>query len=487
MSILTGPLADLLIVALFLLGIQQFRSPRGALRGNWVAAAALGLAVLAVGLRHEIVSPVLVGALLLGGGAVGWVSAARVSMVRTPSLVALQNGAGALAAFLVCFVGLVRSAGGAGWTETGSGLVGLVLGAATLSGSLLAAAKLADRLGRLPRALSGHALWVRVTIAAIIGAALLAGEATGPALVAGLILLVVLASIAGLLVAMRIGGADMPVLISFLNALAGMAAALAGVTVGSQLLVAAGATVAASGTVLTLAMCRAMNRSLLSVLGSSPAASASAPSPGPQTPSVEATAEPEEDAVTRDPLEAAVEACREARSVVVVPGYGMALAQAQQEVVGLARRLEARGATVRFAVHPVAGRMPGHMHVLLSEAEAPWESLVELDVNPDFPETDLALVVGASDVVNPAAVTLEGTPISGMPILNAHEAKRVLVVNLDDRPGYSGVRNHLYEMPHAILLWGDARETLRSLLAVLAAEGEAVETAPAGGRASDPP
>lgn len=493
MSILVVPLADLLIVALFMVGIQQFRSPRGALRGNWIAAAALGLAVLAVGMRHEIVSPGLVGVLLLAGSAVGWASAARVSMVRTPALVALQNGAGALAAFLVCFVGLVRSAGGAGWAETLSGFVGLVLGAATLSGSILAAAKLADRFGRLPRTLGGHALWVRVTVAAIISVALLTGGASGPGLVLGLSLLVVLASVAGLLVGMRIGGADMPVLISFLNALAGMAAALAGVTVGSNLLVAAGATVAASGTVLTLAMCRAMNRSLLAVLGGSPGAS---PPAGPVVPGFPvppegardgSTAEPRitpadgstADAEREDPLDAAVEACRDARSVIFVPGYGMALAQAQQEVVELARRMEARGATIRFAVHPVAGRMPGHMHVLLSEAEAPWESLVELDINADFPETDLAIVVGASDVVNPAAVTLEGTPISGMPILNVHEAKRVLVVNLDDRPGYSGVQNLLYEMPQAILLWGDARETLRSLLAALATDREAAGTAAA--------
>ena len=170
-----------------------------------------------------------------------------------------------------------------------------------------------------------------------------------------------------------------------------------------------------------------------------------------------------------DPAAAAAQACRQAESVIIIPGYGMAMAQAQFEAVELARRLESAGKLVRFAIHPVAGRMPGHMHVLLSEAEAPWDRLCELpDINGDFPETDLAIVVGASDVVNPAAATLTNTPISGMPILKAHEARRVLVVNLDDRPGYSGVRNMLYDLPGPILLWGDAKESLRRLIDALA-------------------
>ncbi|MFG1691809.1 NAD(P)(+) transhydrogenase (Re/Si-specific) subunit beta, partial [Gemmatimonadota bacterium] len=174
---------------------------------------------------------------------------------------------------------------------------------------------------------------------------------------------------------------------------------------------------------------------------------------------------------TLEPVLAAARACLEAESVIIAPGYGMAMAQAQFEVVELARMLEAEGKSVRFAIHPVAGRMPGHMHVLLSEAEAPWDQLYELpDINSDFAHTDLVIVVGASDVVNPAASTLPDTPISGMPILHAHEAGEVLIVNLDDSPGYSGVRNLLYDLPDAILLWGDAKETLCTLLGALSSE-----------------
>lgn len=464
-------LIDLSIIALILAGVQQFRSPKGALRGNWIAAVALGLALLLVALRHEIVAPRLVVALLLLGAGVGWWLARRVSMIQIPAMVALQHGAGGIAAFLVCFIELVRGSVTAGSVHDVSGLSGLVLGAATFSGSLVASGKLANLLSQPPHQLPGHGWWLGGAAAAVLVMSGLAAPSSGSALVILLLMLVVVSAGVGTLVAVRIGGADMPVLISFLNATAGLAAAFAGVVIGNRLLVAAGATVAASGSVLTIAMCKAMNRNLLAVFRGFhtpdvPQGDSFGLLPGDADSAAADSGKP-----ALEPALGAVQACLEAESVIITPGYGMAMAQAQFEVVELARMLEAEGKSVRFAIHPGAGRMPGHMHVLLSEAEAPWDQLYDLpDINSDFAHTDLVIVVGASDVVNPAASTLPDTPISGMPILNAREAGRVLIVNLDDNPGYSGVRNLLYDLSDAILLWGDAKESLRTLLGALSRE-----------------
>jgi NAD/NADP transhydrogenase beta subunit len=477
MNVPVALLIDAGVIVLLLLGAQRFRSPRGAVAGNSIAAVAVALAVLAVGLRHEILSPALVVGLVVAGAAIGCIVAIRVSMIQTPAMVAFQHGAGALAAFLVCFIELVRQAGEVGTVQTASGITGLVLGGATLTGSLVAAGKLANLMSQPPKIVWGHDVWLGGVAIAVLGLAILAG---GAGMVPLLLALLLLAGIGGLLVSIRVGGADMPVLISFLNATAGLAAAFAGVVIGNRLLVAAGATVAASGSVLTIAMCRAMNRRLLTVfIGTAKPSAANTAAVG-WPPALAATEGATDGAVPDsgsapdrgDPFDRVLAAFRDARSVIFIPGYGMAMAQAQFEVVELARRFEAQGKTVRFAVHPVAGRMPGHMHVLLSEADAPWDKLRELDVNPEFAETDLAVVVGASDVVNPAAATLEGTPISRMPILEAHRARHVVVINLDDRPGYSGVHNQLYDMEHVVLLWGDAKASLRRLLEALAKEPE---------------
>jgi NAD(P) transhydrogenase subunit beta len=250
----------------------------------------------------------------------------------------------------------------------------------------------------------------------------------------------------------------MPVLISFLNATAGLAAALCGFVVDSGLLVACGAAVAASGSILTRAMCRAMNRSAARLfLGTSRASG----------PPAEARA-PERTETSADPTATAVAALEEARSVVIIPGYGMALSDAQLEVAKLAERLASMDKDVKFAIHPIAGRMPGHMHVLLAEAEVDYALFFEPGaINPQLPQTDLVVVVGACDVVNPAAIRVAGTPISGMPILRAHEARRVIVLNLDREPGYSGVENPLYDEPKTVLVLGDARESLQRILAAL--------------------
>ena len=402
-------------------------------------------------------------------------------------MVAFQHGAGGIAAFLVSSVELLRGASG---VARAAGILGLVIGAGTFSASFIASAKLAGRLKGAPTSLKHHgaALGFLCALLLVLAGIVAAAPASAPALT----LLVAASAALGVLVSIRVGGADMPVLISFLNATAGLAAAFCGITVGNRLLVACGATVAASGSVLTQIMCRGMNRGLLSLFvhrpalalataGESPAAAAleavSSPPRAPEAPAADRAA-PEErqglekpvaagvqDGGARDGFQEAILAARDAQRVIIIPGYGMALADAQHEVVALADKLAAMGKDVKFAMHPVAGRMPGHMHVLLAEAEADYEKMVPLEVvNPQFRDADLVLIVGACDVVNPAATTRSGTPISGMPILKAHEARRVVVCNLDRKPGYSGVENPLYDMPGTILLFGDAKESLRRII-----------------------
>ncbi|MGQ9651830.1 MAG: NAD(P)(+) transhydrogenase (Re/Si-specific) subunit beta, partial [Phycisphaerae bacterium] len=362
-----------------------------------------------------------------------------------------------------------------------SALLGLCVGTATFSGSMVASAKLAGRIRQTPVVLTAHnAMLAGLSVGCLL-LMLAAGLADRAVIVAAVsAILFVVAAAWGVVFSVRIGGADMPVLISFLNATAGLAAALCGVAIRNQLLIVCGATVAASGSILTHVMCRAMNRSLMNVFAGLRPADA-VPEAGPATRAevitptevgldhAPASAEPSVQPETKDPFSRAIEAVRSAQSVIIVPGYGMALADAQEATVQLAERLVNMGKSVLFAIHPVAGRMPGHMHVLLAEAEVDYGMIRELkDVNPLFAQTDLALIVGACDVVNPAAIDSQGTPISGMPILLAHEAHTVIVCNLDDRPGYSGVENPLYRQPHAVLLLGDAKETLDRLLCDLA-------------------
>jgi NAD(P) transhydrogenase subunit beta len=278
---------------------------------------------------------------------------------------------------------------------------------------------------------------------------------------------ILLAASFGILFSIRIGGADMPVLISFLNATAGFAAALCGMVIENQLLIAFGATVAASGSILTHVMCQAMNRTIGHIfLPDLKKPSSSVPK---KTDPSEPAFSPEETPPGNGhDLEQAATILKEAHQVVIVPGYGMALAKAQQEVAALAACLTGMGKQVRYAIHPVAGRMPGHMNVLLAEAGIDYDMLVEMDeINPLFAETDVALVVGACDVVNPAAMQMEGTPISGMPILLAHEAKKIIVCNFDEKPGYSGVPNPLYANPNTIMMLDDANASANALISCL--------------------
>ncbi|HQG53879.1 MAG TPA: NAD(P)(+) transhydrogenase (Re/Si-specific) subunit beta, partial [Thermoleophilia bacterium] len=472
-------LVELAIIAILIVGIAQFRSPRGARRGNYVAALALALALAVVFIREGLNLPAVVIPSLAAGAMVGWLVAARVSMIQIPALVAFQHGMGGVAAFLVAFVELTRDSAGLSVTATISGYVGLIVGSATFAGSMIAAGKLANRLDQRPTVYRRHnAILVLILL---VGTGLVLGAVFSAGAVQSALIVAVIASamVLGVVFSIRIGGADMPVLISFLNATAGLAAAFVGVVIESRLLIAAGATVCSSGSILTYVMCTSMNRSLMNVLigqraargGRGAEVAKTAPASAAATSSAEAAP-----VAAADPHRRALDALRAARSVIIVPGYGMAQAHAQSEVARLAGLLEKQGKQVRFAVHPVAGRMPGHMHVLLAEAEVEYDKLFEMkDINDDFADTDVVLVVGACDVVNPAAITREGTPISGMPILRAHEAGTVIVCNLDEKPGYSGVDNPLYDDPKAVLLFGDAKATIEGLTAGL----EAVATSAA--------
>ncbi|MCK9357781.1 MAG: NAD(P)(+) transhydrogenase (Re/Si-specific) subunit beta [Dehalococcoidia bacterium] len=468
-------LVDLAIIVMLLCGVRLFRRPPGARKGNLLAAGALGLAFLLVLYRYDILDPAIVILALLIGSAIGWATAMRVNMIQIPAMIAFQHGAGGIAAFLVSFEELVRVHGQTALVGQISGAVGLIIGAFTFGGSMIASAKLAARINQRPTVLKRHSpILVFFALAGVI-LAIGALQAGAPQRAGLLIALIAFAIATGVLFAIRIGGADMPVLISFLNATAGLAAAFCGIIIQNRLLIACGATVAASGSILTHVMCKAMNRGLVNIfVGTKVSPVAAAPrsqDEGQGEPQAAAGGgrEPVEPTAPRpDPLTSAAEALRAAASVVIIPGYGMALAQAQFNTVRLAGLLAQQGRRVRFAIHPVAGRMPGHMNVLLAEADVDYSNLVEMDdVNPEMKDTDVALVIGACDVVNPAAIEKEGTPISGMPILAAHEARTVIVCNLDERPGYSGVQNPLYSLKRTILLFGDAKKTLDDLTGLL--------------------
>jgi H+-translocating NAD(P) transhydrogenase subunit beta len=463
---------DLFIICLFLGGISLFYRPKEARTGNLMAACAIAAAFLAVLLRNPFEEPALIIIALALGAAAGWLVARAVNMIQIPAMVAFQHGAGGIAAFLISFVELTRAA----LIPTPvvgeiSGFLGLVLGAATFSGSMVASGKLANLLNQKPVNFKGHSLWLLGIALLIVLVAAIAGLTGNPARGYLLAALIGLSIVLGVVFSIRIGGADMPILISFLNATAGLAAAFCGIIIQNRLLVACGATVAASGSILTHIMCKAINRGLTKVFVGIQQKGVPKPKDlffeplagNGETPEPLMAATSSEDGFSQ-----AIRAAEDAAKVIIIPGYGMALAQAQFKVVELAQKLESMGKDVRFAIHPVAGRMPGHMNVLLAEAEVDYEKLIEMDdINPEFSDVDLVLVVGACDVVNPAALDSEGTPISGMPVLMAHEAKTVVVCNLDEKPGYSGVENPLYGMDKTITLFGDAGATVEKLLAEL--------------------
>ena len=458
-----------LCVGFVLLGINLMSKVKLSVKGNALSALAM---VLAIGITAVLTVAKCGGGFLIPvavalaiGAVVGVTGAAKAKMIAMPQIIALLNGLGGAASALVAGVTVIQ--GGASAFEDLTAGLALAIGALTLTGSLVAAGKLARILDAKPKFLPRHTL---ITGLLALGCVLTVvfqplGGAWG-------ILNAVLSLALGVVFVMRVGGADMPITISLLNSLSGVAGGIAGMAVNEPLLVVVGGIVGASGLILTQDMCRAMNRKLIAILTGKTTVSAA---PAPEAPVSEAPVEAE-----KLTMEAVGAKLREAKKVIIVPGYGMALSQAQGEVAALASTLEKRGAEVKFAIHPVAGRMPGHMSVLLCEADIDYEKLFMMeDINEEFASCDIALVIGANDVTNPAANTAEGTPIYGMPVLNVEQAPMTVFCNFDTKPGYAGVPNPLYEAENVLLMLGDAKESVGRLLELASGETAAAMEAPA--------
>lgn len=458
----TYEIVSIILSILVLTGIKLMSSPQTAVQGNRIGAVAMLAAIIAVLMYNGIIDVPLLWIAIFVGGAIGYIMAKRVKMIQMPQMVALLNGFGGGASALVALVEIFERYQGMTFSGRLSSQLALVVGAITLSGSLIAAGKLDRRISQQPVILIHHN-WISNTVLLITVLLLIVASAIS---VSGIIfvslVIAALAIVYGVLFAIRIGGADMPITISLLNSLSGLAGAICGFTIGDLSLVAIGAIVGASGLILTQIMCQAMNRSLVDILSGSGLNS--------KNDYKKITAKKEKAADIKESPGVVVkkspqEILKAASKVIIVPGYGMAVAQAQDQVKVLYDTLESQGKEVKFAIHPVAGRMPGHMNVLLAEVGVPYDKLYEMDViNSEFAETDVVIVVGACDVVNPAASTAEGTPIYGMPVLKVEEAKNVIVCNLDTEPGYSGVENPLYELPHVHLLLGNAAETVKEIV-----------------------
>jgi len=448
-------LAYLAAAVLFALGLHNLSSPRTAPRGNLMAAVGMLIAVVATLLMQGVVDFVVILAGVVVGSAIGAVVALRIQMTAMPQMVALLNGFGGAASVLVAAAELLdyeRSGTVPGGVVPTAIVLGTLIGGITLTGSLIAFAKLQELLRGAPLTFPGQNAFnlLLLLAAAGLGVAVVLDPLNlpyyGGVAAASLIL--------GILFVIPIGGADMPVVISLLNAYSGLAACATGFVLGNSGLVISGSLVGASGLILTKIMCDAMNRSLTNVLF---AAVGSDGGGGGAT-------GPQGTVKGYTPEDAAV-IFGNSQSVIVVPGYGMAVAQAQHAVRELADTLEGQGIQVRFAIHPVAGRMPGHMNVLLAEADVSYEKLVEMDeINPEFPETDVALVIGANDVVNPSARTEEGSPIYGMPILDVDKAKHVFVIKRSMNPGFAGVQNPLFFHDNTMMVFGDAKQTVLAIV-----------------------
>ncbi|MEA2660655.1 MAG: H+-translocating transhydrogenase subunit beta [Chloroflexota bacterium] len=466
------PLTYLIAAITFILGLKGLSGPKTAVNGNRIAAAGMLLAVAATFFDIEFQSYGTTGLIvtvagLLVGGAAGFVGARLVKMTAMPQMIALFNGAGGGAAALVSILELTRALDGAGVTagETISSMLGLMIGAVSFSGSAVAFGKLQGLITPKAFKYGGQQIVTSVLFGGMIVLSLLltasvAGMVVVPqlAVMAGV---AVLALLFGIALVMPIGGADMPVVISLLNAFTGLAVAAAGFVLGNQLLIVAGTLVGASGTILTRLMSKAMNRSIANVLFG---AFGAAPAGGEATGG--AMRADDGRTVRETTAEDAATLLAYARNVIVVPGYGLAVAQAQHNVRELADLLESRGVNVVYAIHPVAGRMPGHMNVLLAEANVPYEKLMDMDaVNPEFPRADVALVIGANDVTNPAARSTKGSPIYGMPILDVDKAQQIIVIKRSMKPGFAGIDNDLYLDPKTQMLFGDAKEAVAKLVA----------------------
>jgi len=450
-------LAYIVATILFILGLRDLSSPRTARHGNRLAAIGMFVALVATLMHRDVTSFWIIGIGLPIGAVLGLVSARRVAMTAMPQMVALFNGAGGATAALVSVAEYMR-ASGAGDAKVSMGaaaVTGLVIGSVSFTGSLIAFAKLQELMSSSPLRFPGN----RVFNLLLLVACIVLGwrVSTGVGGMGELGIITALALVLGATGTLPIGGGDMPVVIAVVNSLTGLATAVTGMVLDNEMLIVAGMLVGASGTLLTLLMSKAMNRSLASVLfGGFGAASGAV-----------ATGAVARETRTTTPDDLAV-ALAYARRVAIVPGYGLAVAQAQRELQAIGNDLVARGVDVTFAIHPVAGRMPGHMNVLLAEANVPYERMVELEqANAAFPDTDVVLIVGANDVVNPAAREDKTSPIYGMPILDADRARLAVVLKRGRSAGFAGIDNELFYRENTRMLYGDAKGSLAAIAEAL--------------------
>lgn len=452
-------LSYLLAALLFVYGLKLLSHPETARRGNLWAAGGMVLAMLTTLLLHKnadgggipLANVWIILAAIGVGTVAGWIISRRVKMTAMPQLVSLFNASGGAASALVALLEYPNAMAG----DINSILVtvlGLIIGAVAFSGSMIAFGKLDGKVGDVMKPFMTY-----FNLALLLGLIILAGylvvSPNPPVqMLWAIYLLTALSLLYGVTFVLPIGGADMPVVISLLNALTGVAAAMAGFIYGNQAMILGGILVGAAGMILTILMCKAMNRSLLNVIiGAFGGGGVSA--------------QGEEGNIKEITLSDAAVLLSYSQNVVVIPGYGLAVAQAQHIAHELDLLLEGKGVQVRYAIHPVAGRMPGHMNVLLAEADVPYEKLVEMDsINPDMPNVDVAIVIGANDVVNPAAHNDPGSPIYGMPIIEASQAKNIIVMKRGMGKGYAGIENHLFFNDKTRMLFGNAKDTLQKLV-----------------------
>ena len=437
----------------FILALKGLSSPRTARRGNAIGAAGALVAVVTVFLSAKLENIPLIIAAIAVGSAVAVPVARRVQMTQMPQLVALFNGVGGGAAALVAVLELGHSEDP--WVRLAV-VFTMLVGAVSFAGSAVTVGKLQELISTRPLVFPGMPI---VMGAVVLGAVAAGGFVVATGSAGWAVALLVLGLAAGLLLVLPVGGADVPIVISLLNAFTGLAVAASGIVLGNVLLLVAGTLVGASGTILTKVMASAMGRGVAGIMFGAFRGGSTAGS----------TVQSDRPVRSSSPEDVAVQ-LGYAQRVVIVPGYGLAVAQGQHTIAELAIALAARGVEVVFAIHPVAGRMPGHMNVLLAEANVPYEALKELEeANPEFPNTDVALIVGANDVVNPAAKSTPGAPIYGMPILEVAQAGQVVFLKRSMRPGFAGIENELLFDPKTTLLFGDAKDSLTRVLGAVKA------------------
>ena len=445
-------LVYLIAAVLFILGLKNLGSPKTARRGNLMALLGMLLAIVITLFDRNILDFTYIIAGLIIGTAIGAYAAKTVEMTQMPQMVALFNGFGGLASALVGMAEYVHHGGAHFTLDVSITLVlSLLIGTVTFTGSVIAYAKLQGIMRGAPIVFRGQTAFNALIL---VGVVVLGGFFTADTSQMNLLLIILfLSAILGVTSVIPIGGADMPVVISLLNSYSGLAAAMTGFVLSNNVLIVAGALVGASGIILTNIMCKAMNRSLTNVLFAAVGTDGGGGSSG------------DKKKVTQYTAEDAAMVFDSAQSVIIVPGYGLAVAQAQHVLHELATLLMERNVDVRYAIHPVAGRMPGHMNVLLAEANVPYDLLVEMDdINDSFQNTDVALVIGANDVINPAARYKKDSPLYGMPILNVDKARTVMIVKRSLSPGFAGEDNELFYDQKTMMLFGDAKKMVTEIV-----------------------